>query len=58
MCTLDLIDLIINGNPKNNVKKNNYELSIDKFNEILNNNQFVMNLMNFLSFIVILIDLT
>ena len=38
LCTSDLIDLIINGNPKNNVKKNNTELSIDEFNEILNNN--------------------
>ena len=38
LSTSELIDLIINGNPKNNVKKNNTELSIDEFNEILNNN--------------------
>ena len=35
LCTSDLIDLIINGNPKNNVEKINTELSIDEFNEIL-----------------------
>ena len=38
LSTSELIDLIINGNPKNNVKKNNNELSIDEFNESLNNN--------------------
>ena len=58
MCTSDLIDLIINGNPKNNVEKINTELSIDEFNEIL----IIINLSwiwwHFLSYIVILIDLT
>ena len=58
MCTSDLIDLIINGNPKNNVEKINTELSIDEFNEIL----IIVNLSwiwwHFLSYIVILIDLT
>ena len=38
LCTSDLIDWIINGNPKNNVEKINTDLSIDEFNEILNNN--------------------
>ena len=58
LCTSDLIDLIINGNPKNNVEKINTELSIDEFNEIL----IIINLSwiwwHFLSYIVILIDLT
>ena len=58
LCTSELIDLIINGNPKNNVEKINTELSIDEFNEIL----IIINLLwiwwHFLSYIVILIDLT
>ena len=58
MSTSDLIDWIINGNPKNNVEKINTELSIDEFNEIL----IIINLSwiwwHFLSYIVILIDLT
>ena len=47
MCTSDLIDLIINGNSKNNAKKNNNELPIDEVNKILNANEFILNLMTF-----------
>ena len=47
LCTSDLIDLIINGNSKNNVKKNNNELPIDEVNKILNANKFIRNLMTF-----------
>ena len=47
LCTSDLIDLIINGNSKNNAKKNNNELPIDEVNKILNANEFILNLMTF-----------
>ena len=36
LTTLELIDLIINGNNSNNANKNN-ELTIDEVNNILNN---------------------
>ena len=38
LTTLELIDLIINGNKSNNTNKNN-ELTIDEVNNILNDTQ-------------------